>query len=404
MAGAQENRLPLEGIRVFDMTLLVLGPWTSMLLAALGAEVFKIESPQGDRSRANVPTQHGLSITYLHGNLGKQALVLDLKQQRHKEIALKLAASCDVFVENMRPGTVERLGFGYDVIRQLNPDIIYFSASAYGRTGPMRSFAAVDLHMQAFSGWGAINGQPGGPAESYRLVAHLDVTSASYAVEAILMALYAREMGRGGQRIDLTMLSSAMALQTTRFAEYFATGHQPEPMGSANLTTVPHQAFRCQEGRYLAVGVERPEHWQGLCRALDHAEWLDDPRFCTNAARVAHRDELIPMLDAIFCTRPVDWWVVLLARHAVPAAPVVQMNYELLRNRPQTLANGHIVSVPSPVGTVDVGGPPWRFGGVQPEYGPPPMPGMHTEEVIAGLGFAPEDVLPKAGPGQDDDA
>jgi crotonobetainyl-CoA:carnitine CoA-transferase CaiB-like acyl-CoA transferase len=386
---ALSSKRPLEGIRVFDLTLLVLGPWTAMLLATLGAEVFKVEAPRGDPSRANRPTQQGLSITYLHGNLGKKAIELDLKQKRDKEIALKLASTCDVFIENMRPGTVERLGLGYEAIRELNPEVIYLSANAYGRHGPMQTQAGVDLHMQAFSGWSSITGREGGSWESFRLYAHLDVSSACYAVDAILMALYAREIGRGGQRIDLTMLGSAMALQTSRFAEYFATGVSPVPLGSANATTVPHQAFLCQEGRYVAVGVEQPEQWHGLCRALDRPEWRDDPRFSTNAGRVAHREVLVPLLEEIFCTRPVDWWVLLLARHGVPAAPFVAMDFDRLRYHPQTRANAQIVSVPSALGEIVAGGPPWQFKDAPLAYGPPPTPGQHTDEVVTALGFPP---------------
>lgn len=378
---------PLEGIRVFDLTIAVLGPWTSMLLAALGAEVIKVESFRGDNSRANEPKQGGLSITYIHGNLGKKAIELDLKSDRGREIALKLASTCDIFVENMRPGAVERLGLGYEAVRAVRPDVIYLSASAYGQRGPMRSFAAVDLHVQAFGGWSSMTGPPGGPPEMYRLYAHTDVTSACYAVEAILMALYSREVRGGGQKIEITMTGSSMALQTSRFAEFFASGKKPVPMGSANPTTVPHQAFLCQEGRYVAVGVERPEQWTGLCRALERPDLANDPRFATNAARVTNRDDLLPILEEIFLTRPADWWVMLLSRHGVPAAPFVIMQWDALRDHPQTAANAQIVSVDSPLGTVMAGGLPWRFGDADLQYGPPPLPGQHTAEVLASLGF-----------------
>lgn len=378
----------LEGIRVFDLTIAAVGPWATKLLGALGADVIKVEAPGGDRlSHAVPPTIKGSSVLYISANHNKRMIELNLKQEADREIALKIIEKSDVFVQNMRPGAVERLGLGYEVVAKVNPRMIYVAASAYGRIGPMAGEAGIDPTVQSFCGWCGITGPEHGRGEMFRHLAHLDLTTASTITQAVLQALIARERTRRGQLIEIEMLTAAMALQTTRLAEYFATGAQPAPLGSAASTTAPHEAFKCEDQRYIAIGVERDEQWPGCCRALKRDDLISDPRFATNPLRVQHRAELIPMLAERLKTKPAAWWTIRLNQERVPNGPF--LTFEELRQHPQVLANGHIVEIDTPHwGRMLVDGLPWNFE--RTPAGPiraGGKPGEHTAEVLAELGI-----------------
>ena len=226
----------------------------------------------------------------------------------------------------MRPGAVERLGLGYDVVAKVNPRMIYVAASAYGRTGPMAQEAGIDPTVQSFCGWCSITGPENGRGEMFRHLAHLDLTTATTITQAVLQALIARERTGKGQRIEIEMLTAAMAMQTTRLAEYFATGVQPPPLGSAAATTAPHQAFECQDRKYIAIGVERDEQWPGFCRALKLDDLISDPRFSTNSSRVRNRAELAPILAERFKTKPAAWWTIRLNQEKVPNGPFLNFD------------------------------------------------------------------------------
>ena len=378
----------LEGIRVFDLTIAAVGPWATKLLGALGADVIKVEAPGGDRlSHAVPPMIKGNSVLYISANHNKRMIELDLKKEADRAIALKIIEKSDVFVQNMRPGAVERLGLGYDVVAKVNPRMIYVAASAYGRTGPMATEAGIDPTIQCFCGWCSITGPEHGRGEMFRHLAHLDLTTATTITQAILQALIARERTGRGQRIEIEMLTAAMALQTTRLAEYFTTGEQPPPFGSAASTTAPHQAFECEDKKYLAVGVERDEQWPGFCRALKVDELIPDTRFATNPLRVKHRGELTPILAQRFKTKPAAWWTIRLNKENVPNG--LFMGFEELRNHPQVLANDHLVEIDTPHwGRMHVDGLPWKFEGTP--AGPiraGGKPGEHTAEVLRELGI-----------------
>jgi len=378
----------LEGIRVFDLTIAAVGPWATKLLGALGADVIKVEAPGGDRlSHAVPPMIKGNSVLYISANHNKRMIELDLKKEADRAIALKIIEKSDVFVQNMRPGAVERLGLGYEVVAKVNPRMIYVAASAYGRNGPMAGEAGIDPTVQSFCGWCGITGPDHGRGEMFRHLAHLDLTTATTITQAVLQALIARERTGRGQLIEIEMLTAAMALQTTRLAEYFATGEQPTPLGSAAATTAPHQAFECEDQRYLAVGVEHDEQWPGFCRALKLDDLISDPRFATNPLRVKHRGELIPILAERFKTKPAAWWTICLNKEKVPNGPF--LTFEELRHHPQVLANGHIVEIDTPHwGRMHVDGLPWKFE--RTPAGPiraGGKPGEHTAEVLEELGI-----------------
>jgi CoA:oxalate CoA-transferase len=378
----------LEGIRVFDLTIAAVGPWSTKLLGALGADVIKVEAPGGDRLSHMVPPQiKGSSVLYISANHNKRMIELDLKKEADRAIALRIIEKSDVFVQNMRPGAVERLGLGYDVVAKVNPRMIYVAASAYGRTGPMAREAGIDPTVQSFCGWCSVTGPENGRGEMFRHLAHLDLTTATTITQAVLQALIARERTGKGQRIEIEMLTAAMALQTTRLAEYFATGVQPQPLGSAAATSAPHEAFECQDHKYLAIGVERDEQWQGLCRALKLDDLISDPRFSTNSLRVRNRADLASLLADRCKTKPAAWWAIRLTKEKVPNGPF--LSFDELRNHPQVLANDHIVEIETPHwGRLEVDGLPWRFD--RTPAGPiraGGKPGEHTAAVLGELGI-----------------
>lgn len=387
---------PLSGIRVFDLTLAAVGPWTAMLLGQLGADVIKVESPAGDLSRAIPPPIGGMAVLYISCNFNKRGIILDLKRARDQEIALKLAATCDVFVENMRAGAVDRLGLSYEALAAINPRLIYCSAAGFGQTGPLASEGCADPQMQAFGGWTSVQGAPGGRGEMLRYFAHLDCTTATYAAHAILVALNAREETGRGQKIELSMLEAAMALQTTRLAEFFATGRQPDRLGSAAATTVPHQAFLCQDQVSLAVGVVREGQWPALCAALDRPDLAADPRYATNAGRIEHRATLIPDLEAAFAAKPARWWELRLTEAGVPNGRF--WDFEVIRTHPQVTENGHLVRAQTPWRELDSAGLPWRFSGTPGEIRPGPVPGADTADVLAELGYELAEPIPEPTP------
>ena len=377
----------LDGIRVFDLSIAAVGPWAAKLLGELGADVIKVEAPEGELAHYIPPPIKGTAVLYLSANFNKRHIVLDHKQEGDRALALKIIAKSDVFIQNMRPGAVERLGLGYDVVSQVNPKIVYVAASAYGRTGPMAREAGVDPTVQAFSGWCSITGQPGSQGEMFRHFAHLDLNTSAMIVEAVLQALLARERTGRGQKVEIEMLAAALSLQTSRLAEYFATNEQPQPLGSAAATTVPHQAFLCEDQQYLAVGVVSEDQWPRFCRAIKWEELCDDPRFATNPKRVEHRAELIPLLEERFRTKPAAWWVIRLTKEQVSNSRI--LDFEALRSHPQVLQNQHIVNLDTPHwGTLTVDGLPWKFdktsaGPIRPGG----LKGEHTEEVLRELGI-----------------
>jgi crotonobetainyl-CoA:carnitine CoA-transferase CaiB-like acyl-CoA transferase len=382
---------PLEGIRVFDLTIAAVGPWATKLLGALGADVIKVEAPGGDRlSHAVPPLIKGNSVLYISANHNKRMIELDLKREADRAIALRIIEHRDVFVQNMRPGAVERLGLGYETVARVNPRMIYVAASAYGRSGPMAAEAGIDPTIQSFCGWCSITGPEGGRGEMFRHLAHLDLTTATTITQAVLQALIARERTGKGQYIQIEMLTAAMELQTTRLAEFFATGEQARPLGSAAAATAPHQAFVCEDGKYIAVGVECDEQWPGFCRAVGLEQLIVDPRFATNPLRVQNRKALAALIAERIRLKPAAWWIIRLTKERVPNAPF--LNFDQLRDHPQVRANDYIVDLDTPHwGRLAVDGLPWRFS--ETPAGPiraGGKPGEHTAEVLAELGIVDE--------------
>ena len=379
----------LDGIRVFDLTLAVVGPWATKLLAQLGADVVKVCAPEGELLNFVPPFMAGeQSSVFLDTNLNKRLVALDLKDDVDRSAAWALVDVSDVFVENMRPGAADRLGFSYEALAARNPRLIYASASAYGRVGPMATQAGVDPLVQAFSGFASLNGPEGTSGEMNRYLVNIDITTGSMLVEAILQALIARERTGRGQRIELEMLGASLALQSTSLVESLASGNSAKPLGSASATTAPHQVFLCADEVWLAVGVERESQWAGLCSALGAlgTSLAADSRYATNPLRLRHRRELAETLAAELRRQPAAAWELLLARTGVPCGRI--RRFDELRHHRQASANGWFCELDSPWGHLCVERPPWTFSRA------PTAPitiggfnGQHNAEVLGDLGL-----------------
>ena len=376
---------PLEGIRVFDLTLFMVGPWGSMQLGAMGADVIHAEEPGSIHSaRIGVPPMiKGTSVGYISWNLNKRSILLDLKQEEDRQIAYRLIETSDVFMQNMRPGATARLGMDYETLSRINPRLVYVGADGYGSEGPMSPMPAADGVIQAFGAWCSITGKKGEPYQFYRHQTQMDATTGNFMAQAALLGLTAREATGKGQRIDVTMLGSSVALQSSRVSEFFATGVNPALMESACANIVPQQAFECQDKRHLAVAVAREEQWAPLCDELGLTELISDPRFSTNNARVENRADLTPMLEKAFATKPRYYWVMRLSPHGVPCSRFFE--WDELRFHPQVTENEHLVQVDSPWGQIYTGGPPWKFGESAAKMFTAPEPGEHMADILEDL-------------------
>ncbi len=373
---------PLDGVRVFDLTLFMVGPWAGMQLGAMGADVIHAEEPGSIHgSRIWVPpSMKGTSVGYIVWNLNKRGMLLDLKQEQDRNIAYRIVETSDVFLENMRPGAVERLGMGYEKLAALNDRLVYVSGSGFGRKGPMAGMPGNDTVAQCVGASCSVNGQPGEPFELYRHHTQMDATTGNYMVQAALLGLLARDTTGRGQRIDVSMLGASTALQATRMAEYFATGEDPPRLGSASATTAPHQAFRCQDGQYVAVGVIEEAQWGPFCEEVGLPDLAADPRFDCNRRRVESRTDLVALLEPVFLTKPCYHWVTRLTRRGVPAGPF--HHWDELRHHAQVTENQQVLQLPTPWGEVYAGGPPWKFSETPTRVFSSPEPGQHMAEVL----------------------
>lgn len=385
---------PLAGIRVADFTIAAVGPWSTMLLATLGADVIKVEPPRGDIARAVPPDQGGLATVWIHCNLGKRSVCLDLKRPNHLEAALKLIKRADVLVENMRPGTARRLGISYEQVSPLNDRLIYCSASGYGQSGPMKEQGGSDGLSSAFAGWVSMTGERGGRGEFLRYVAHSDLMTAAYVTAAVLLGLNARETTGRGQQIEVSMLEASLDVVMPELVRSLMMGIDPVRAGSADAVTAPHQSFIAGDGEFVCIGVTDEETWHRFCLGVPVPD-LMDPRFATNESRLRNRLALEEILSTHFATRPAEEWVDLLRDHGVPCSTV--WTREEVMNDEHIRGNGHIQEVTTPVGPVDVSGPPWTFDQAELAVVGPSSPGSDTEVVMAEIDHALDGLVPDVG-------
>lgn len=382
--------LPLEGVRVLDLSRVMAGPFCTMLLGDLGAEVIKIEPPEGDDSRKFAVTVNGESTYFLSVNRNKKSVAVDLKKPEGVEIVKRLAAVSDVVVENFRPGVASRLGVDYASLSKVNPSLIYCSISGFGQTGSYSQKPGYDLIALAMSGMMDLTGEPeGGPVKFAVPIA--DITAGMFAAISILSALMERSRTGKGRYIDVSMLDVQLYLLTHQASAYLIGGEEPKRMGSAHPSIVPYQAFRASNG-YVIVAVANDNQFRKLCEAIGHPEIAEDQRFRTNADRVRNRSELLALLEPIFLRRTVEEWVAVLEAADVPVAPVKTVRQAL--SDPYVIERGMLQTVQHPrAGRIPLLAFPALFSGERPPVrSPPPLLGQHTEEVLLGLGYTREEI------------
>lgn len=380
---------PLAGIRVLDLTRVLAGPFCTMMLADMGADVIKIEMPgEGDDTRAwGPPFINGESVYYLAANRNKRSVAINLKDPDGKEIVRRLAARSDIVVENFRPGTMESLGLGYDVLKAINPRIIYTAVSGFGRTGPRSREPGYDLLIQGMGGLMGITGEEGGPPVKVG-VSIADIGAGMWAAFGTLAALWGRERTGQGQLVDVSLLDGQVAWLTFMAGIYFATGENPPKLGSAHPTIVPYQAFAGSDDRYFILACGNDNFWHRLSPLLP-PEVAADPRFATNPGRVEHRHELVEKLADWFRTQPVSYWLAEIQKVGVPCGPINLMSDVF--SEPQVLARDMVVELEHPVaGHIRLPGIPVKLSATPGEvWGPPPTLGQHTDDVLAELGYDP---------------
>jgi crotonobetainyl-CoA:carnitine CoA-transferase CaiB-like acyl-CoA transferase len=374
---------PLDGVRVLDLTRVLAGPYCTMFLGDLGAEVVKIEQPGvGDDTRGwGPPFAGGESAYFLCVNRNKKSVTVDLKSPDGIALVRRLAEKADVLIENFRPGTMERLGLGEAVLRADNPKLIYASLTGFGADGPMADFPGYDLIVQAWGGLMSITGAPDGDPTKVG-VAIIDLVAGLMLGKSIAAALFAREKLGVGQRIDTSLLEAEVASLINAASNYLVAGKVPGRWGNAHPTIVPYQSFQTADG-YLVVGVASELIWKRFCRAIERPELADDARFAKNADRVENRAALIALLRDMFRRRDNATWLRLLNQAEVPCAPIQTIDQVFAA--PQVRHRQMLVEVEHPtVGTLRLAGIPVKFS-VTPAAVrlPPPLLGQHTEEVLS---------------------
>ena len=377
-----EARGPLHGVRVLDLTRVLAGPYGTMTLGDLGADVLKVEVPgRGDDTRAwGPPWDGGESAYYLSVNRNKRSMTLDLKQPAAQEIIKELARQSDILVENFKHGTLEKLGLGYDDLSAINPRLIWANISGYGPQGPWANRPGYDFVVQGEAGIMAITGEVDGDPMKVG-VAIVDITTGLYAVIGILAALHARETSGVGQRIDASLLTSAVAWLGNVGQNFLTTGKPVKRYANAHANIVPYQVFKGND-QYLTVGVGNDRQFQSLCEVLGRDDIASDPRFQTNPLRVEHRDALIPALEETFATRPALEWQQRLDAVGVPSGMINTV--EQVYANEQVLARNMVVEVEHPTaGTIKLAGVPYAMSGTPGSVRlAPPLLGQHTEEAL----------------------
>src|SRR6266540_685729 len=358
----RENRMTyaLEGVTVLDLSRVLAGPYCAMMLADMGADVLKLEEPEGgDASRTWPPFVAGEASVYLSMNRNKRNMTLNLKTPEAQAILKQLVSRADVLIENFRTGTMESFGLGYDVLQQINPRLIYCSVSAFGRTGPRKDSPGYEALLQAFSGIMSITGEPGGPPVR-SAVSFLDLTTGILCALGVTAAVHQRERTGLGQRVDGSLLDTAISLLAFHAEGYLLTGAIPKALGSGHPSLSPYRNFKCKDGQWIFIAAANDRFWQKLTGALGLDELAIDPRFAVNQQRVKHRVELEALLERVIGELEREPLLKLLGDADVPATPVHTVDQVM--NDPQTIERGIVQKVTHPkLGEIPVVGTPLRF-------------------------------------------
>lgn len=392
MSTSAAGPLPLEGIRVLDFSRVLAGPVCGAMLGDVGADVLKVEDIHGgDESRTWPPQKNGESASYIVNNRNKRAIALDLKRPEGAKIARTLVRRADVLIENFRTGTMEELGLGYETLSRENPRLIYASISAFGRSGPRANGAGYEALMQAFSGIMSITGEADSPPVRCG-VSVLDIMTGTLSSFAIVNAIVQRQKTGMGQRVDGSLLDTAIGLLNFQAQSYLLTGIVPRALGSAHPALVPYRNFRCKDGEWIFIAGGNDRLWQRLARALELGSMADDPRFATNISRVAHRADVEAAVSRSTARFERETLLQRLEQAGVPATPVNTVDQVL--HDPQIASRPALKRMAHPsLGNIDVVGMPIGFSRISTEIRRhAPAHGEHTEEVLGELGYSSAEI------------
>ena len=387
---ADAVRGALHGLRVIDVTQVMAGPFCTMLLADLGADIVKIEPPSGDATRQMPGAIDRESPSFNAVNRGKRSVVLDLKTPKGRDALKRLARGADVLVENYRPGVLAELGLDYETLSAINPRIVFASISGYGQTGPDRRKGGFDLVAQGVSGLMSITGERGGPPVKVG-VPLTDLGAGLFALVGILAALQHRHVSGVGQHVDTSLVDAGVALSVWEATEYFRTSAAPQPMGSAHRMFAPYQAIRCADG-YITLGTANDRLFTRVCDLLQHPEWATDSRFADNPTRVQNQAALAAAIEAVTAQQPRQHWIALFEKHEIPCGPI--NDYAQVFEDTQVQAREMMVEVDHPVlGHIRSLGSPIKLSATpaDPRHRAPLL-GEHTREVLDEAGFSDEEI------------
>jgi crotonobetainyl-CoA:carnitine CoA-transferase CaiB-like acyl-CoA transferase len=379
---------PLSGIRVIDLSQVMAGPFCTMLLADMGADVVKVEAPEsGDPSRRMDPiTPSGESGAFLSVNRNKRSVAIDLKTESGLDVLRQLVEEADLFVENFRPGVTRRLGVDYESLSQSNPRLVYCSISGFGQTGPYSHRGGFDLIAQGMSGLMSVTGVPGGDPVKCGIPV-TDLGAGLFAVYGILVALIARGATGQGQLVDTSLFEAGLGLGIWEATEYFYTGRTPRPTGSAHRLSAPYQAFKTSDG-YVTVGADGARHWPQFCEIIGQEALIDDARFRTNSERLVNLAELAALIELQTVQQTTAYWLERLEEAGVPAGRINSVPEAL--GDPQAEARGMVIDVVHPrAGATKALGPVVKLSATPAAVRrPAPTLGQHTDEILAELGLA----------------
>ncbi|WP_243296700.1 CaiB/BaiF CoA transferase family protein [Bacillus litorisediminis] len=372
---------PLDGIKVIDLSRILSGPFCTMILGDFGAEVIKVESPEGDDTRGWGPPFVGEESAYfLSINRNKKSIVINLKTEEGREIFLDLVKDADVVVENFRPGTLKRLKIDYNILKSANPKIILASISGYGQTGPYSNKPGYDVIAQGMGGLTSVTGEPGQPPVKVGFSV-ADIGAGMWAIIGIQSALLARQHTGMGQWVDVSLLDTIISWQTYLAGNYFASGENPKPHGGAHPNIVPYQLFKSADG-YFNIAVGNEGLWQKFCTAIGNPELAFYPKYKTNKERIVNRKELISYLQDLFIKKSTKDWIEIFENAGVPCGPV--LTFEEIFKDPHVLARKQLIEVDHPkAGTIKMTGIPVKFSETPGSIDlHPPLLGEHTIEVL----------------------